>query len=448
MAYKRLTWLCVSLIGACGTNGAPLPAQAGLSLTGRLTHQQAMRDVTGAATLIATIQVSALGAQGAMTILGETQSNALGEWTLVIPANHKQTVAHAIDASGHLLGGVIVQTTGLAGDRATVAPVTLETSIEAAVLLAMSAEGLDVSDINTIDLSTRVDASLAERIAASADKVQRIRDVAAAVVAAQRTKLAAMLNARTQVTAESWYDRELGAALVLNTAKYEGSYNEAAVAAFFKAIDALDVMSPSTRASVEASASIAWRKTLQARIEGTSDGVLDAGIGSAAKLEARALVIAVNAALTADGAPERSRQKAQAAGQVLLSRLAAYASASESEEAFLQFQEALTGRSDVMTSVFGLLLDVSDQTTNLALASIAASTFALDSMESALDDSIYATISGTLGAINFEAQSAATVSARANFEAAVLLLSNTTLASFANRTSAVAVLLLSEGAFR
>ncbi len=109
-------------------------------VTGQVTNQgpgSPALGLAGQGTLNAatTIQLSSLLPTGALQVLGNAAVNAGGSFSVKAPLNVGLVIAQALNASGQVVGSVVVGATGsVAGSTIVSAPITTQTSLQSQVL--------------------------------------------------------------------------------------------------------------------------------------------------------------------------------------------------------------------------------------------------------------------------------------------------------------------------
>ena len=381
---------------------------------------------SGSASAAVKVRVSAIKADGTLSVMAEAQVKVDGRYEIAVPAGQKRLICESLDASGNVVASAIVESTGSAGQTVTVTPLDTESSVEAAVLTKMAASGVALAECNAIDLRERINLNVAVAVKAAADAEAKIKALAEATAAAQRAKVMAYASAGVNTSQSALFDAQLAAALKLNaaldasasvtTADKAYADFDADLNAMVKTLDASD----KKHARAEACASVAFRATVQARLQagGTVDVVADAAVRSAAALEARAAATAVEAILAAGSAASTAISAQATADAMLRAQIAAATSANASAMAFATWNTSVTGGGSVSGSVVGNLLGVNLLTATTAQVAVTAIGTAATVLDTALNTVVKTTLTAT-GAIDLNALAQSIVTAYATFQSTI-----------------------------
>lgn len=274
--------LSLSLLGCDPADGgAPPPGETDTSaLEGRVTDESGVSgtpDDTGTSlvgfagrgTVAAAVkvEVAAVEPNGALTVLATANISADGTYVVNAPAHTGVLLVQTLDAQGVVTGRALLSRAPVVGQRRAVQPVTSESSLEAAVLLELAANGHPPREVDVTMLRVLVDerAAIVVRSQQSleAAKVQ-VKALATAVWAAQASqreawvRAGADVNARVaaQLDAIAAYDANLAGRLMTEIDA------EADLRAQLAAANLRADVDVSVIASIEANASAAARRVL------------------------------------------------------------------------------------------------------------------------------------------------------------------------------------------
>lgn len=463
------TWRCLAVgvlaltLSACGGGGG---GGGATTLRGKITDSSGSQSQSrgmqleklggsGTVTATARVQVMTVNSNGLLTSVGETTVAAGGTYSVQVSANQTRLVVQSISGTGQVLAQAIVDSSGSAGETRTAPPMDSETSLEAEVLIEMVKSGVNIAQVNTIDLRARINEDMAAEArsaaAGGADVTGHIRALAQATAAAQRARIEWYSRNGVNTTQEALFQAQLSAASDLNVAldaegDAERAYNEFH-AALSRAETAAGV-NARLRAEGENNSSAAFRATVQARLTGPgAPALLDVSLRSAASLEARASTAAVETMLTAASAAQAVQTSAAAAGARLRADIAAATSARQAAMAFSTYQVSISGGASVEGSVLGNFLAVNTATAATAQASVNAATTASAQLATAMSSSLAVAI-GTGATVNVNAVAEAAARSYASYRSAVAAQASA-LAVFGTRAApAVDLLVVAHGSFR
>ena len=243
------------------------------------------------------MQAYAVGDGGALELLAEADIQASGRYSLEVPSGMEEVILQAVDAEGEVIAAAILESSGAAGETVTSTPMTTESSVEAMVYIEMIAQGASAAEANAIDLRARLDRDTAAAVKATMDAQgdfeADIRALAQATIAAQRAEIQAYQQAGVTTTQEALFDAELAASQSLSAALDAESDTRAAYTSFFTELRAAAESAGADaeqQGRAETSASASFRLSLEAQLDAgaASSEVTDAGVRSAAALEAKA----------------------------------------------------------------------------------------------------------------------------------------------------------------
>ena len=370
---------------------APSQVAAFSLVTGQVTNQgpgSPSLGLAGQGTLngATTIQLSSLLPTGALQVLGQAAINAGGSFSIKAPLNIGVAIAQALDATGHVLGSVVVGATGsVAGATVAAAPITTQTSLQSQVLTAAAACGngggggeptgdagspvrkaaptalpgnllaLDVATLVNAEVTGAVSATINAQANASASANAIVAALSQAIMAAAHARVAALgqagvtldLNAFANAQAQAIADFNAGLnAVFQGTATFDDvvAKLQAAVDAAVKASGAVSI---STRAQAQAAVSVNFSASLNASL--AIDGLLDvhdltfAAIRSTAQVEAGIVANAVVSVITAAGAPQATIDAAVKAGAQFVADVGAATDLQAPAPARANFAASLSG---------------------------------------------------------------------------------------------------------
>lgn len=457
--YKVVLGAVVTLM-ACG-DGSGQATVRGKVTDGSGTQQQQRVGQTekfgGSGTVSATseVRISALQPGGELTTLAEAELAADGSYQAEVPPGQTHLIVQALSASGEVVAQAIVESSGEGGQTQTAPPMDSETSVEAAVLIEMAAQGVAVAQANAVDLRARISREMAEEVtanaSASAEVSSQIRALAQATASAQQARIEWYSRNGITTTQQALFEAQLEAAAELNAALDAGGSGAAqAYARFFAAVDTAEEaegVDDQTRAEGESNSSAAFRATLEVRLSSSaSDGLVDASLRNAASLEARASAVAVEAILAAGGAASAVQTAAVEAGAQLRADVSAATTAGAAASAFASYQTNLSGQTSIEGSVLGDYLAVNGSTAITAQVAVDAAANASADLSAALD-SVLALTLGLSGTVDFAAVADATCDSYASYRAAVQAQA-AALSSFGTKASpAVEVLVIAHASY-
>lgn len=371
-----------ALLVACKGGGAD---PGGRTVSGTLTDgggAQARFAGSGTVSVATSVEVHTIGSSGATTLHATADVGADGSYTASLPADTTVwVVVQAVDAEGAVLGSVVVEPTELETVGAT--PLSTETSAEAEVFLDMGA---------TAELwahtRARIDADTAAAVSASNDVDTALLDLSDAVEASTRAEIAAWGEAghdadaiaQQQIAIAGYLSASLAAG---ETTAYEDFLLDLDVAAEDEGV------TPEERADANASASLAFRATLDAH--GATD-LLDASARASAEAEARAWEAASHAYLEAAGATQAELDALGTLNADLMVELEASGSASAVAAATSDWKAGLIGSGSVDGSLLGTTIGA-DVIVEAALDSaVQAAASASASVEASIEASASAAV--------------------------------------------------------
>jgi hypothetical protein len=246
------------------------------------------------------VQAARIEQGGVLHVLAEAEVAVDGSFSLAVDPNLEVGAVIAVDASGRQIGGAILEGTGAAGLTAVATPITVESSVELAVLLELAACA-DLELINWVEIRAHIDAALGAEIhaLASVDVDLAVRAMAKAILAAQEAKLRAWAEAGVNVDLAVWLEAEVAASIALSAALDAEVEAAADLEAHFKdACDAALValgVDVSLRARAAFAASVALRAILEAELGShpSCGQARDAAVKLALALEAHATIAAI-----------------------------------------------------------------------------------------------------------------------------------------------------------
>lgn len=459
----RNSFIAISLIAlfGCGEGGggggggdSGKATLKGKVTDGTGTQQQGLGSLGGSGTVAAAskVRVSEVGANGSLTLVAEGQLQSGGSYSLEVPAGKKKLIVQAIDGSGSVISSAIVEATGSAQATVTAPPMDTETSVEAEVFVEMVAQGTAVAEANAIDLRARINSKVAEAVKASSDSKAKIKVLAEATIAAQRTQLEAFAQSGVNTTQSALFDAYLAAAQKLNSSLDASATASAqAYAEFYAGIESAQQSvgtTPRQRAQAESCAGMSFRGTARGRTgaSASSDAVVDAAIRSAAALEARFSAAAAEATFKAAAAVGTAQDKVNQANATLKSSISAATTAQAAAQAYAAYSTSVTGGADVSAGALGAMLEVNAVNKVTLQAAVDASVTAASQLDTALNTALAA--NATTGAFNAAALADAVVSAYSTY-ATTVQGQATALATFGTKAQpTVDVLIVVNASFR
>jgi hypothetical protein len=362
--------LCLSLfaasVAACSSNG-----NSGGGSEGGAPHSATLKghivngtgsdatDFGGAGAVDSSKTVSA----GTVTTDGTTTSLAMGPlaadgtYSLDVPVHDGPTMVEALDAKGAVVVRALLEDTLVAGNTMVVQPMTTESSVEAAVLLEMTAMGTSVADVDLVGLRARIDAATASVVDAHAtdnasSATADVHALAVAALAAQLSQQASLKAAKVDWT--SYAAAELSAADALTVALNASSTGTAKANADFTAklatldgkfgLDAASAASDATNATTSALETIAAMSS--------STDLIDAFDHTEAMIDGAATVAAVTESFTNANASATVMANLQTADTALVTQVDAAGTAAAVTSAFDTWRTAVRGTA---TGTGGLL---------------------------------------------------------------------------------------------
>ncbi|WP_223645108.1 hypothetical protein [Corallococcus sp. EGB] len=403
----------------------------------------------GTASAAATVRISRVVAAGDLSTLTEASVAADGSYTLELDKPGQRLVIEAVNKSGVTVGSAVLDSTQPQSgqDVRTAPPITSESSLEAEVFVQMVRDGDSPDSVDTVDLRARLNAEQAAAVRGQlkATAAESVEALAAAVRAAQATRLKAYTRAGASVTQDQLFSASLDASAQLDAALDAGGSSAAsAYDTFFAAVRAATPQATDAQdQQAEREASVSYRMAVEARLSsGAGIAVADASVRAAASLEARATEAAVKALLQSANASDTAVAQANTAATSLRASLSSSTSASAAATAWTSYnaQLATSGSASVMGAQLGVT----------------------SSNQLAFDSAVHtgaqagATLDATLGTVLEQSGKAsatvladAVVNAFATYDAAVRAGATATLTSFgAKANTGVELLIISEGSFR
>lgn len=406
---------------------------------------------SGSISSTAKLRVRQIKAGGTLEVVAEGTIQSDGRYTIAVPTAQKRLIVECLDASGSVVASAIVEATGAAGSTVTVTPIDTESSIEAAVLAQMAANGVALDELNAVDLRERINSNVAAAVKAAADAQVKIKALAEAVAAAQTAKVKAYAAAGVSVTQSALFDAELAASqkldLALDAAAGAAASADQAYATFHAELDAsLLALDSSVKKHVRAEsiASVAFRTVVKARL--SVDAASDAALRAAASSEARLSVAAVDAIMAASSASSESIAAAKAASVTLRSQLKSAANATAAAAAYSSWNTSLSGGGTVSGSILGVFLAVSGSNTTTVQGSLTV----IANAAAALDASMMATTNALKGSatIDYNVLAQSVVGVYTAFQAAVDSQASVLVAFGAKTQTTLDVMAVASGSFR
>ncbi len=403
---------------APGLPNSPSQAAAFAIVSGQVTNQgpgSLALGLAGQGTLNAatTIQLSSLLPTGALQVLGQAAVNAGGSFSIKAPLNVGLAIAQALNASGQVVGSVVVGATGsVAGSAIVTAPITTQTSLQSQVLTTAAgcnpSSGMEPApdagssnaspaampvavpgNLLALDVATLINAEVTGAVSAAlgahADAGAGAGIVAAlsqAIMAGAHARVAALGQAGVTLDVNAFASAQAQAIANFNAGMngvFQGTTTFDAVtaqlaAALDAAVKASGAVSISARAQAQAAVSVNFSASLNASL--AIDGLLDvndltfAAVRATAQIEAGLVANAVVSVITAGGAPQASFNAAVNAGAPFGADGGAAANLQALTTARANFAAALSGGASSATG--GLLGGLVTATGNVAASLQAA----------------------------------------------------------------------------
>ncbi|MCA9515406.1 MAG: hypothetical protein KC635_10715, partial [Myxococcales bacterium] len=293
------------------------------------------------------------GTTGEMVTLATgVMTDAMGHFSISDVDREDGALAVAIlDGSGEVVGSTLV-TGGVDGESdLTIAPITLESTVETMVVAELMAEGMSYDEIDIADVMASVDAA----VAASATAEDQVGAVAAGIMVAQEARAEAL---RTNL--EAMHDATLQAAIDLQAAltastSMAAEAHTALEADIEAAIAATTSASASEMARAEARAQLAFRATVEAIADASS--TVSATVDARARIEnAMAFETSLEAMLSgmSDVSADRMTEL-QAAVDAFIGATVRASSQAELDAAGMTFEDAMLGFATTGGSADGFL---------------------------------------------------------------------------------------------
>jgi hypothetical protein len=336
-----------------------------------------------------TVRVSQLLAAG-LKVVASAAVDASGKFDVKVPLGLDTLIAQVLDASGNVLGSVIVGASGkVSGDVTLAAPITTETSLEVAVLLdacrcPTATTGAHAGLSLAVDVTALVDAKLTAAIAAAihagVDVDVLVHALASAVVASARARADVLADAGVKIDANAALKADVDLLAHLNaglTGVLAGKATVAQITAELladldAALSASADISASVRVRAQVAASLSFCATLVASLTGIAhvDAVVFAATHATAQIEANLTATVVTSLLKVLGSTQTVLDGAIAAGDKLVADVAAATNLPALTQARLDFVSALCGGVTGSGGLLGDLLVTTTGTVNALLGSV------------------------------------------------------------------------------
>lgn len=407
---------------------------------------------SGTVSMTKTVKAAALGSDGSVQVIAEAQVDASGRYELDVPSGEHRLILQAVDAQGQVVAQGILEASGNAGEHVTAAPIDTESSVEAAVLVEMLQRGSTETEANAVDLRARINAQVAAEVKAAADSSAKVRALADATIAAQKTQVESYRQNGKTTTQQALFQAQLQAAAKLNAALDRGDAAAQAYATFHSDLAAAleaEGISEQQRAEAETCGSAAFRATVRARLGGVlgADAVAEAAVRQAAAYEAAASTAAVEATLRASGAADATITQATTAAATLKASLSAATTAAASAQAYAAYSAAITGDASVSGSVLGSYLQVNAVNQTSVEAALGASAQAAGTLNATLNTTFETALSLT-GTVSFTSMASNVVNAYASYKTAVQAQAAALVTFGTKAGAAVDLMLVAEGSYR
>lgn len=314
--------------------------------------------------------------------LGSAEVGADGRYTVEFEGGASPVVITAFDASGAVVGAVLVDGRSSFDEVTVAAPIDAETTLEAEVAFAIADLSGSLEGVNTVDMRGRVSAAFAGPAAAAGDADAAISALAMAEIAATEAADLALSSNGSAFGAAARLDASLTARQAFDVALDAGEVEAEAQAAFDAAVAdawAAEGVSMSVAADADTAARAAFESTL------------DAGSGS---LSARFATAAVMEALADADADAETTAGAEAAGRVLIEAMLA---GEASGPAWSAWAETWLGGGEVASGLLGDTLAIGAETVNEADALVSGASDAAETFSAEVKASASAAIAAGAG---------------------------------------------------
>jgi hypothetical protein len=411
--------------GSDGSGGGTVGTESA-ALSGHITKGSGSDAAAfgGPSAITSSSEVSAftIDASGKPVSIGHGSVDANGAYSIDVPAGAGPTILEALDAKGNVVARAILEDVRVAKEKLTVQPMTTESSVEAAVLLAMAAQGTAAADIDAVGIRARIDGATAAVVQQhAADQASEANDdidaLASAVMAAQASEQAFLAKAGVAWT--SYLKGELAAADTL-TASLNGdaSGSAKADAAFTSDLAALNGklgLDAAASAAMAMDVSASARETLGAMSR--SNDLTLAFARTEALVESAADAASMTEAFTKANASSTVMEALQAADTALVTHVVDATDSAALTSAFATWRTALRGTNAGAEGLLGKVLG----TTITSSASYATTVTAILALDSGFQAALDASVSTAEGSDSIDASklAASIAKAYASFDASV-----------------------------
>lgn len=335
------------------------------------------------------VEFAAIAESGLLESASAAGVNSDGHFELTLPLTlqPRLALAQVVDAAGNVFGSTLVSVaTAAKDDVRELAPITLESSLEADVLVSAlrcpCSEAKRPAAVSlALDVAVLVDASLGTavqgRVAAGGSRTSMVAALAEAGVAATRGRQAVLAEAELALDAVALLAAHQEALQLHNLALCQadaGAARDAADGALIAALDlglsSAGASSADLRARSHVAASLAFTSSLQSAWSTTTglNAALFPALRAAAKLEAHVTASAVVSLLESGNVGPAAVAAAVAAGATLNSEVHAAVDVRALKAARAKYIEAVCGRPSssggllggLLTSTTGLLGTLTD----------------------------------------------------------------------------------------
>ncbi len=389
-----------SMIAGCpGPTPGPGGTEDFATATGLITDDEGGQDknFAGPGTFAAATMVRShvIAEDGRLEAFAEGDVDIDGRYVVDVPELADHVVIQALDDDFNVLGAAVIELTGEVDERVTVTPLTIESSVEAAVLVSMIDQGHDRALANIADLRARIDRDLALEVKGRADADEdagraRVAALARAVLAAQDAEVSAYSDAGLAVDQGVLFGLEAPVSTTLSYALDDGEDPAAAYAAFYAAgRDAIAEagLAADDQARAESQAAAAFRAQLTADV-GVDPAFVHSGSVTAAALEARALTAGMSTLFIEAGADADAVNDAALAGTDLQAAVAQAGDDEDVAAAFEAYRTSFTSRSDMDDTILGDVLSLDPVTLGFVTDAVDAAVDASAALHADIDEVI------------------------------------------------------------
>lgn len=320
------------------------------------------------------VQALRVEADGTQTLLTEAELGEDGNYLLEVPHDELRLVVSAVDTDGASVAAAVLGGTGAAGGELTAPPLDKETTLEAGLFVAIVGAGTPPEEVDVLDLRLRVDAAVADGVAAEGDPDAAVTTLALALASAQATLVAGYHGiADPDLSAASLLTAEIEAGVAYDASLDAGDDPDDAASALLDAlIEARAELGVGEERAWESEtlAGVALRLVTKSGLRGTEAG--DAVLVASGPIEAR-LTANYLGEIADDVGDSGASDAASAAVESLEDDTWGAEDASSTGRAWDDFRAAVIGPSESDTVLTGALGETdAAAATSLARAALTA----------------------------------------------------------------------------